>query len=372
MVLEVRGLIKRYGSGAAVVNGVSFDIRKSETLTLLGPSGCGKSTTLRMIAGLERPDAGEILVNGTLVVSTQKRVSVPAEKRNMGLVFQSYAIWPHMTVEENVGYPLKVRSVKQAEVRERVHRATELVGLGGLLKRPSTQLSGGQQQRVALARSLVYEPDILLLDEPLSNLDARLRHDMRIHIKRVQMALGTTILFVTHDQMEAMTLSHRIAVMRGGVVEQLGTPREIYQRPATRFVHSFIGRCLNFAGRVVSDGQAAHVEMGAGEQIEVDSRQWPVGTHAVWISVRPEDVELIPGVTRAARNQVLGVVSDVAYIGNAHECVLRVGEHEVALELPRSLEVRVGEPVALALEPALVKVWPQSENGVHETVDGEN
>src|SRR5712692_5484829 len=252
-VLEVRRLAKWYGSALAVDH-ISFELYRGETLTLLGPSGCGKSTTLRLIAGLERPDDGEIVVNGVVIASGGKGVFLPPEKRNMGLVFQSYAIWPHMTVEENVAYPLKIRHVSEQETRQRVRRMLELTGLDGLAQRPSTNLSGGQQQRVALARSLVYEPDILLLDEPLSNLDAQLRHEMRVQLKRLQAALGTTILFVTHDQLEAMTLSHRIAVMRAGVIEQLGAPREIYNRPATHFVHSFIGQCVNIRGHVAGDG----------------------------------------------------------------------------------------------------------------------
>ena len=213
--LRAVGLGKRFGNVAAV-NNVSFDVTKGEVLTLLGPSGCGKTTTLRMIAGFEKPDTGEIEVENNFVVSVQKRIFLPPEKREMGMVFQSYAIWPHLNVFENVAYPLRVRRVKGSLVREKVESVLDLVGLAGLEDRPAMLLSGGQQQRVALARALVYSPKLLLLDEPLSNLDAKLREQMRVELKELQRRLSITVVFVTHDQIEAMTLSDRLAVMSQG------------------------------------------------------------------------------------------------------------------------------------------------------------
>ena len=360
VVLEVQRLAKRYGSTLAVDH-VSFELYRGETLTLLGPSGCGKSTTLRLIAGLERPDDGEILVNGVVIASGPKRLSLPPEKRNMGLVFQSYAIWPHMTVAENVAYPLKIRHVPDKEVRERVGRMLELTGLEGFAARPSTQLSGGQQQRVALARSLIYEPDILLLDEPLSNLDAKLRHEMRVQLKRLQAALGTTILFVTHDQLEAMTLSHRIAVMRAGVIEQLGAPREIYNRPATHFVHSFIGQCINVRGHVAGDGAARYVEVAGQGRVTLPADQAVRDGEGVWLSIRPEHLEIIANGVAPAPNQLAAVVEDVSYVGDRYECTLRLGEMEIVLEAPRTLELQPGQPVLLALDATAIKVWPDGE-----------
>jgi ABC-type Fe3+/spermidine/putrescine transport system ATPase subunit len=358
VVLEVQRLVKRYGTAMAVDH-VSFELYRGETLTLLGPSGCGKSTTLRLIAGLERPDDGEILVNGVVIASGPKRICLPPEKRNMGLVFQSYAIWPHMTVAENVAYPLKIRHVPQKESRERVQRMLELTGLETFADRPSTQLSGGQQQRVALARSLVYEPDILLLDEPLSNLDAKLRYEMRVQLKRLQAALGTTILFVTHDQLEAMTLSHRIAVMRAGVIEQLGAPREIYKHPATHFVHSFIGQCLTVPGRVAGAGAARYVEVQGQGRVALPADHAVGAGERVWLSIRPEHVQLVADGVEPAPNQLAAVVDDVAYVGDRYECTLRLGDAEIILEAPRTLELRPGQPVLLALDAAAIKVWPR-------------
>src|SRR5437763_312066 len=230
VVLRLVGVSKFFGAVKAV-DRVSLDVTEGEILTLLGPSGCGKTTTLRMAIGLERCSEGEILYQGRVVDSA--RVHVPTHKRNMGMVFQSYAIWPHMTVFENVAYPLRVRGVKGSKVREEVQRVLELVDLPGLGERPATMLSGGQQQRVALARSLVFEPRILLLDEPFSNLDAKLREQMRAELRVLQRRLGITVLFVTHDQVEALSLSDRIAVMNAGHVEQIGTPTELYLDPRT-------------------------------------------------------------------------------------------------------------------------------------------
>src|SRR5262245_6887942 len=254
VVLQLAAVRKLFGTVPAV-DGVSLDIERGEIFTLLGPSGCGKTTTLRLVAGLERPDGGEITLRDRLVASVPRRTFVAPHKRNLGMVFQSYAIWPHMTVLENVAYPLELRGIRRGAARERVARVLDLVGLGGLEARQATLLSGGQMQRLALCRALVYEPDLLLLDEPFSNLDAKLREQMRIELRLLQRRLGITVLFVTHDQIEALSLSDRIAVMQGGRVEQVGAPRSLYDRPVSAFVRDFLGQTVVLRGRV--DG-AAH------------------------------------------------------------------------------------------------------------------
>ncbi|TAJ92957.1 ABC transporter ATP-binding protein, partial [bacterium] len=249
--LRIQDLSKRFGEVLAV-DGLNLEIREGEFFTLLGSSGCGKTTTLRMVGGLERPDAGEIYLGERCLVSHAQGVFVKPERRDMGMVFQSYALWPHMTVFENVSYPLKLRRVKGPVVRERTRAALELVGLGGLEERPATALSGGQQQRVALARALVFSPRILLLDEPLSNLDARLREEMRRELKALQRRVGVTVLFVTHDQMEALSLSDRIGIMNRGRLEQVGAPEEVYYRPATPFARDFLGKVFALTGKIVA------------------------------------------------------------------------------------------------------------------------
>ena len=246
IMVEIDGLDKNFGAERAVRD-FSLSVARGEFVTLLGPSGCGKTTTLRCIAGLERPDAGEIRIGDEVVASAGRGIYLYPEHRNIGMVFQSYAVWPHMTVFDNVAYGLRVRRTTAAEIKDRTTGALELVGLAHLAERYATKLSGGQRQRVALARAIVYEPRVLLFDEPLSNLDAKLRVDMRAEIKKLHHRLGTTIIYVTHDQIEAMTLGNRIAVMKEGDVVQLGTPKEVYSDPVNRYVAEFIGSpSMNF------------------------------------------------------------------------------------------------------------------------------
>jgi len=246
--IEVRDLVVRYGLVLAV-RGVTFTVAAGEHLTLLGPSGCGKTTTLRAIAGLERPTSGEIRIGGHPVFSSAPSVNVPAERRGLSMVFQSYAIWPHMTVFDNVAYGLRVRRRPEAEVTARVREALELVQLGDLGTRSASKLSGGQQQRVALARAFVFSPAVLLFDEPLSNLDAKLRAEMRVELKELQRRLDITSVYVTHDLEEALAISDRIVVMRDGAIEQVGTPGEIYDRPRNTFVADFVGSANLVRGR---------------------------------------------------------------------------------------------------------------------------
>jgi iron(III) transport system ATP-binding protein len=264
--IEVRDLVVRYGAVLAV-RGVTFTVGAGEHLTLLGPSGCGKTTTLRAIAGLERPTSGEIRIGGSAVFSSSPSVNVPAERRGLSMVFQSYAIWPHMSVFDNVAYGLRVRKRPAAEVATRVREALDLVQLGDLGARSASKLSGGQQQRVALARAFVFSPSVLLFDEPLSNLDAKLRAEMRVELKVLQRRLDITSVYVTHDLEEALAISDRIVVMRDGVIEQVGTPGEIYDRPRNTFVADFVGSANLIRGhRRTETPSGALVHGTAGER----------------------------------------------------------------------------------------------------------
>jgi ABC-type Fe3+/spermidine/putrescine transport system ATPase subunit len=261
--IEVENLQMFYGNVPAV-RGVSFIVQPGEQLTLLGPSGCGKTTTLRAVAGLEEPAAGEIRIGGVPVYSSARNINVPAEKRGLSMVFQSYAIWPHMTVFENVAYGLRVRRTSATKITDEVHRALDMVQMRDFAERRASQLSGGQQQRVALARAFVFQPSVLLFDEPLSNLDAKLRADMRIELRDLQHRLGITSLYVTHDLEEALAMSDRIVVMRDGLVEQTGTPDEIYSLPRSAFVADFIGSANLIRGR-------SRPDLAATDQIALET-----------------------------------------------------------------------------------------------------
>src|SRR4051812_8261460 len=269
--LSVENLHKSFGSGRPAVDDVSFTAAEGEIIVLLGPSGCGKTTTLRCVAGLEHPTSGVIRIGGEVVSDPQRGLLLPPEKRGMGMVFQSYAVWPHMTVFENIAFPLRVRRAPAEQIRTRVTQVLETIGLSGLADRPATDLSGGQQQRVALGRALVSDPTLLLLDEPFSNLDARLREGMRVEMGELQRRLGLTTIFVTHDQTEAMMLSDRLFVMNAGRIEQTGTPRHVYEEPASRFVMDFLGR-INYL-----PAQAARLPGGQLGAVLADGRtQVPV------------------------------------------------------------------------------------------------
>src|SRR5271169_6494693 len=299
-MLSVKSLHTDYAAaGGAVVNAVqdvSFDVPDGELFTLLGPSGCGKTTTLRSIAGLERPRSGSIALDGRVVYSSDAGIFVAPNRRNFGMVFQSYAIWPHMNVFKNVAFPLEVRKARPSrkEIEQKVMRVLATVQLAELVDRDATKLSGGQQQRLALARALVMEPQLLLLDEPLSNLDAKLRDRMRSELKRLQRELGLTTVYVTHDQSEALALSHEIAVMNDGRVVQVGTPRQIYEQPCNQFVADFVGT-TNFIGGIVTaldDGNGRCLVGSAMGPLRVQASQGVSKDNPVTVSVRPEDVEL--------------------------------------------------------------------------------
>jgi iron(III) transport system ATP-binding protein len=299
--LELSGVSKAFASVQAVRE-VSLSVEDGELLTVLGPSGCGKSTLLGCIAGIETPESGEISFGEKPVFSAAGGPAVPPEERNVGFVFQSYALWPHMRVEQNIAYPLRIRRVDRSEIRRRVRQMLEMMHMDRLERRHPHELSGGEQQRVALARALIMEPEVLLLDEPLSNLDLKLREQMQIEIKRIQRELKITTIYVTHDQTEALTLSDRVAVMKEGSVLQVGEPERIYRRPESEFVASFVGTSNLLTGRLRSSEGALWFEAAAGPRVPVVSGP-AENLHSEYalFSVRPEDVELLPRAPAEAR-----------------------------------------------------------------------
>ncbi|HXJ79683.1 MAG TPA: ABC transporter ATP-binding protein [Candidatus Methylomirabilis sp.] len=358
--VRVAGLAKAFGRVVAV-DGLTFVAKAGEFLTLLGPSGCGKTTTLRLIAGLEQPDAGDIHVGDRVVSSSATGVFVPPERRGMGMVFQSYAIWPHMTVFENVAFPLQELRVPRREIRDRVMAILDTVGLGALGDRPAPMLSGGQQQRVALARALVSKPEVLLLDEPLSNLDARLREEMRFELRDMQARLGLTSIFVTHDQAEAMTLSDRIVVMNAGRIEQEGRPEDVYQRPRTCFVMDFLGRANHLPARMARNG-AGWVAMVNGNGLGVpvdDPAPWTEGQEVV-LAFRPESAEA-RAATADGDGAWIGVVRSSVYVGGHVEYVIDLGGVTVRTKGPVDPRLPRESRAQLTISPRAVRLWPASE-----------
>ncbi|MDK3255420.1 ABC transporter ATP-binding protein [Blastococcus capsensis] len=378
-MLRIDNLVKSFGgeksrgkknaaSNAAVfaVNNVTFEVKEGELFTLLGPSGCGKTTTLRSIAGLEKPDSGTIAVGDRVMFSSSgngRTVNMPANKRGLGMVFQSYAIWPHMTVFDNVAFPLQVRQRSERPskkvIAEKVERVLATMQLSEQSGRQATKLSGGQQQRLALARALVIEPPLLLLDEPLSNLDAKLRESLRYELKRLQRELGITSVYVTHDQVEALALSTQIAVMERGGVVQLGKPRDIYEQPANKFVAEFIGTSNFIPGTVASQRAGRHcVETSNGILYLESASQLPVGSEVV-VSIRPEAVELsTTSRGEQAANEWQGKVVTRAFLGDAVDHVVAVGEHEVRARVNPSVSIESGTPVYLQLDPSKISLVP--------------
>jgi len=358
-VLEFRDVSKRFGAVSAVDH-VSFAIAHGEIFTLLGPSGCGKTTTLRLVAGLEEPDDGEILVNGAPMAAPRRNIFVAPDKRQMGMVFQSYAIWPHLTVFENVAFPLRVRGEAESAIRHRVEEVLDTVGLAGLDNRGATELSGGQQQRVALARALVYEPSILLLDEPLSNLDAKLREQVRLEIRELQQKLKLTVLYVTHDQDEAMTLSDRIALVHQGRFEQVGTPTEVYETPATPFATEFLGRTVSFEGKLVKNHSTCwiHLANGTARIALPDELAMPFsGGESVRILTRPEDIEIMPG-GELKQNQLSGRIEQVAYLGDHFEYHVMAAGASFVLEATKRQRFSAGAEVRLSVDSARFTIRP--------------
>lgn len=372
-ILEVRELTKVFmnkagadESGRVVaVDQVSFSVERGKLFTLLGPSGCGKTTTLRCIAGLERPTSGQIVVDGRVLFSSDSDRWVAANRRGLGMVFQSYAIWPHMDVYQNVVYPLTVLPRKlrpsKRERNERAERVLSIVQLDHLAGRRATDLSGGQQQRLALARALIMEPPLLLLDEPLSNLDAKLREGMRLEVKRLQRDLGITAIYVTHDQTEALAMSNTVAVVDHGVIQQVGRPREIYERPETLFVADFIGTSNLVGGTLLehdASGYVIETHHGRLEAATASSAVGPVGSEVV-VSVRPEHVRLSTEKVDPTLNQWRGRVTTKAFLGESIDHVVVVDDIEIRARSNTRLSVPIGDEVTLHIEKEACHVLPK-------------
>jgi iron(III) transport system ATP-binding protein len=351
--IQIERVTKRFGAVTAV-RALSLEIRDREFVTLLGPSGCGKTTLLRLIAGFMTPDEGSIRV-GSRTLSTPAAV-VPPERRGMGMVFQNYAVWPHKTVYQNVAFGLEVRKVSRADARARVARVLELVNLAGLEGRYPSELSGGQQQRVALARSLVVEPDILLLDEPLSNLDAKLRERMRWELKELQRRTGITFVYVTHDQSEAMALSDRIAVMHGGEIMQLGAPRLVYTRPANKTVADFMGLVNLLPARVVrSAGDDSVVAVGGEHPIPVALPPGAVAGQTVQVAVRPESLRL---TSASAVGAVPGKVAEATFLGNIIDCHVTLDDGtRIRAQVDSGRVLEVGQAVGVEFDSRQASVF---------------
>jgi iron(III) transport system ATP-binding protein len=337
--IHVESLVKTFGEQRALDH-VGFEVREGELFTLLGPSGCGKSTTLMSIAGFQQPEEGRIAIGEQTFFDAGRKLSIPAEQRNLGIVFQSYAVWPHMTVFENLAFPLKVRKVGKRGIRARVEEVLELVEMAQYAKRYPHQLSGGQQQRVALARALAYSPSVLLLDEPFSNLDAKLRERARAWVKELQQNLGLTTIFVTHDQDEALSMSDRVVVMSAGQVQQIGTPEEVYRHPANRFVAEFVGRVNLIEGVVATrDGGNVVLDVAGQKRLTVTGD----GAHvsdAVTVAVRPEAVTLVPmdDVTVNGTNTWEADVHTVAFLGDHYEYELNAGTVPLTAQSSRRVD----------------------------------
>jgi spermidine/putrescine transport system ATP-binding protein len=316
-MIDVRAVTKRFGAFTAV-NDITLGVRAGEFITLLGPSGCGKTTLLRMLSGFETPDVGEIRIEGRDVTR------LAPYRRNVNQVFQSYALFPHLTVRDNIGFGLRMQKVGDEEIRRRVAEVVDLVALGGFEDRMPHQLSGGQRQRVALARAIVPRPAVLLLDEPLSALDAKLRHQMQVELKRLQKRLGMTFVFVTHDQEEALTMSDRIAVFNQGRLEQLGTALEIYHQPRTAFVADFIGEAnLLEAERLAEEGVLARVRLAGGLEIRVPLAGWPRDGARAVVSVRPEKVCISRRPIEGAENSFQAVITEEIFQGALDHLTVR-------------------------------------------------
>ena len=366
--LRIQNLYKTFDQVVAV-NRISLEIAEGEFFTLLGSSGCGKTTTLRMIGGLEKPDGGAIHLGDQCLVAPQANLFVKPEKRNMGMVFQSYALWPHMTVFENVSYPLKLRGIRGRQAEMKVAEVLGLVGLSGLEERPAPALSGGQQQRVALARALVFSPKVLLLDEPLSNLDAQLREEMRRELKALQRRVNVTVIFVTHDQIEALSLSDRIAIMKFGELEQVGTPEAVYYHPATPFVRDFLGKTFLLTGKVVavSDERIQVEVQGVGasaltlrpSNVIGSSNGFPKVGQSALVAIRPEKIALSVRASGGESNVVEGTLQASQFLGDRYEYTVTLGSETRVIVSPEARQLKQGGKVFLELKPEGMTLWPR-------------
>ena len=337
--IELSDLVIRYGTAVAV-NGVSFNVGRGEHVTLLGPSGCGKTTTLRAIAGLEKPTTGSIRIDGQAMYDAAERRNVPTEQRGVSMVFQSYAVWPHMTVLDNVAYGLRVRKQRGAEIKASIERALDLVQMRHLAERPASKLSGGQQQRVALARAIAFSPTVVLFDEPLSNLDAKLRAEMRVELRELQRRLDITSVYVTHDQEEALAISDRVIVMNVGVIEQIGAPEEIYNRPRSRFVADFVGSANLIKGKVVGPGT---FEAEGGAILKTAG-----GTSGTEVAVRTAYIDI---GARPGENQLAGVVRQRMFHGDFVQYIVECSCGRLIVRRPPVNLLEEGAPVTLSFSP---------------------
>ena len=349
-------LVKRFGEFTAV-DGINLTVAPGEFFSLLGPSGCGKTTTLRMIAGFERPTEGQVVLDGVNVAAT------PPHKRNVNTVFQNYALFPHLNVEKNVAFGLKYQQASKQETAERVGRALELVRLEGYHKRRPNQLSGGQQQRVALARALILNPSVLLLDEPLGALDAKLRKALQIELKSIQEEVGITFVYVTHDQEEALTMSDRLAVMSNGRVEQIGPPEEVYEEPSTAYVADFLG-VSNLMDATAHGTTSGGCRVRLGEFELVAGKGEPDAIGDVKLSIRPERVELVTAGT-TGENMIPGMVERIVYVGSAMQVIVNLAPGEKIQVLVQNegddLPFRQGTAVAAHVPPDALRVLPRGE-----------
>lgn len=373
LAVQLKAVKKTYpGSIQAAVKGVNLEVGQGEVFTLLGPSGSGKTTILRIIAGLENPDSGEVCLSGRSVFLGDRRINIPPHQRDLGMVFQSYAIWPHLTVEQNIGFPLKGRGLPKSEINDRVEHFIELVGLSGLAKRPGPLLSGGQQQRVALARALVTEPKLLLLDEPFNSLDAKLREQMRVELKQLQERLNLAVILVTHDQSESLALSHRMGVLNEGVLLQNGKPRELYEKPASEFVRDFLGQSILLRGHLRNDKPADIVSVAidgssgcvvSGHVCEPEKLD---GCRKVCVAVRPEDIEIVPsGQSRTCNGVTInGLVLSSMFTGDRIDYRVNVeSQGTFIVSGSRHTEVPEGNTLCLRLREKGHSVWRLDTQG---------
>jgi len=351
-MIELRGMVKAFG-GFVALRGIDLEVSRGELITLLGPSGCGKTTALRCITGGLRPDSGQVWIGG------QDVTDVPTHKRNIGLVFQNFALFPHLSVLDNVAYPLRVRGVARAERQRRAMETVTMVGLKGLEQRFPREMSGGQQQRVGLARAVVYQPTVVLFDEPLSNLDAKLRLEMREEIAALKARLGFTAIYVTHDQEEALSLSDRIAVMEGGVVHQIGTPTEVYTAPRTAFVAAFVGNPNRLIGRCVSTGDGrATVQSGRGQLVCATGANPPAAGEDAAVFVRPEDIQIADEAVAEGSAPLVARVVRAAFLGDRTEYSVQLEDHtQWRLRLEHDHRLAIGAMVRLRVSPGMARAF---------------
>ena len=350
--ISIRSLLKKFGDLTAL-DAISFEVAEGEVVSILGPSGCGKTTTLRCVAGLEHGDSGQIFIQDRLVSDFSQNYYLPPDQRDIGMVFQSYAIWPHMTVYKNVAYPLVSRRIPKDKINKMVKHTLSLVGMQDFADRPATKLSGGQQQRVALARALVAEPKVLLLDEPLSNLDAKLRDQTRFEVRQIQRRLGVTALYVTHDQGEAMAISDRIVVMNQGKIEQIGPPHQIYQKPNSTFVADFVGSSNFFDVSILAIGPEGYLMAALDNGQKILIPQTDVKEDKVTISLRPQYCTVLPEAAEQIEeeNRLKGQITRITYFGERSEALIGIGQIELLVYIPLDMNFNTNDRVQVAFSP---------------------